>query len=221
MPEVNIEVAGKVYRVGCGAGEEAHLVKLAKTLDDEAVKLSQNMGQVPEARLMLMSALMLADRLHDAAASPAAAEPVEDLAPQLAKAEDHALELEAKAAEAEVRALEMEAKLAETETRAKKAEAQKKEAEAAAEDLAKRVGEAEAALKAAEKAAADAKKKLSDADARTAQAENRAVNAEKLAKTPAQPSDLINPEREEEIAKSLDALAERIEALAGRVELPV
>lgn len=74
MPEVDIQVAGRSYRVGCGEGEEAHLTRLAERIDTEASALAQKMGQVNEGRLMLMAALMLADRLSDAEAGLAKAE---------------------------------------------------------------------------------------------------------------------------------------------------
>ncbi|MEM1161489.1 MAG: hypothetical protein AAGJ28_11190, partial [Pseudomonadota bacterium] len=60
--------------------------------------------------------------------------------------------------------------------------------------------------------------KLSDAQSALGAAERRAVNAEKMAESRSAPSDLFNPEREEEIARNLDALADRINALAGRME---
>lgn len=74
MPEVNIEVAGRTYRVGCGDGEEAHLARLGRVLDAEALQLSRTIGQIPEGRLMLMTALMIADRLSDAEGQAQAAE---------------------------------------------------------------------------------------------------------------------------------------------------
>jgi len=119
MPDVTVEVAGRSYRVGCGEGEEAHLTRLAQLVDAEASKLARSLGQMAEGRLMLMTALVIADR-------------------------------------------------------------------------------------------------LADSEAMAAKAERRAVNAEKLAETRATPSDLFNPEREAEIARNLDALAERINALATR-----
>jgi cell division protein ZapA len=73
MPEVNVEVAGRHYRLGCGEGEEQHLLALAARVDGEAARLS-GLGQMPENRLMLMSALMLADRLSEAEQAAAAAE---------------------------------------------------------------------------------------------------------------------------------------------------
>ncbi|MEM6679217.1 MAG: cell division protein ZapA [Pseudomonadota bacterium] len=65
MPEVTIEIAGRSYRVGCGAGEEDHLRALALRLDTEAQKLSRGASTIPEARLLLMTALVIADRLWE------------------------------------------------------------------------------------------------------------------------------------------------------------
>ena len=74
MPEVTIEIAGRSYRLACGDGEERHLMALAARVDGEAARLGQSLGQMGEGRLMLMSALMLADRLSDAEAALRAAE---------------------------------------------------------------------------------------------------------------------------------------------------
>lgn len=74
MPEVTVEVAGKSYRLGCGEGEEQHLLALAARVDGEAARLGGSLGQVSEGRLMLMSALMLADRLSETEAALQAAE---------------------------------------------------------------------------------------------------------------------------------------------------
>lgn len=66
MAEVNVEIAGRPYRLGCGEGEEAHLAELAAMLDAEASALNQQFAQIPEGRLMLMTALLIADKLHEA-----------------------------------------------------------------------------------------------------------------------------------------------------------
>lgn len=73
MPEVTVEVAGKNYKLGCGEGEEGHLMALAARVDGEASRLGK-LGPLPEGRLMLMSALMLADRLTETEAALRAAE---------------------------------------------------------------------------------------------------------------------------------------------------
>jgi cell division protein ZapA len=74
MPEVTVEVAGRSYRLGCGAGEEQHLLALAARVDGEAARLGQSLGQMGEGRLLLMSAVMLADRLSETEAALQAAE---------------------------------------------------------------------------------------------------------------------------------------------------
>lgn len=63
MGEVNVDVAGRTYLVGGEDGEEQHLTMLARQIDAEARQLSNRMGQMSEGRLMLLTALMLADRL--------------------------------------------------------------------------------------------------------------------------------------------------------------
>ena len=74
MPEVMVEVAGRSYRLGCGEGEEQHLLALAARIDGEAARLGKSLGQMGEGRLLLMSALMLADRLSETEAALQAAE---------------------------------------------------------------------------------------------------------------------------------------------------
>ena len=70
MADVTVEIAGRAYRVGCDDGEEAHLVALAHDLDAVARRLVAGMSQTPEEpRLLLMVALMMADRAREAEAA--------------------------------------------------------------------------------------------------------------------------------------------------------
>lgn len=66
MAEVTVDVAGRSYRMGCGEGEEEHLKNLARMIDGEAQTLLRQFGSMPEGRLLLMTALLIADRLADA-----------------------------------------------------------------------------------------------------------------------------------------------------------
>ena len=66
MPEVTVDIAGRSYRLGCGVDEEEHLTGLATMLDTEARGLVRQFGQMSEGRLLLMTALMVADRLGEA-----------------------------------------------------------------------------------------------------------------------------------------------------------
>lgn len=62
MPEVTIRIGGRSFDVACQEGEEDYLISAAKMLDDEAQVLSDQIGRMPEARMLLMAGLMLADK---------------------------------------------------------------------------------------------------------------------------------------------------------------
>lgn len=62
MPEVSISIGGRSFDVACQAGEEQFLHAAAKMLDDEAQVLVDQVGRMPEARMLLMAGLMLADK---------------------------------------------------------------------------------------------------------------------------------------------------------------
>ena len=62
MPEVTITIGGRQFAVACQDGEEHYLHTAAKMLDDEAQVLADQVGRLPEARMLLMAGLMLADK---------------------------------------------------------------------------------------------------------------------------------------------------------------
>ena len=62
MPEVTIKIGQRPYTVNCPEGEEPQLQKARDALDAEASTLLAYAGRVPEAQMLLMSGLMLADR---------------------------------------------------------------------------------------------------------------------------------------------------------------
>lgn len=62
MPEVDIEIGGRSFQVSCQEGEEHYLHSAAKMLDEEATVLAAQIGRIPEARMLLMAGLMLADK---------------------------------------------------------------------------------------------------------------------------------------------------------------
>lgn len=62
MPEVTIKIGGRGFEVSCQEGEESYLHAAAKMLDDESQVLSDQIGRMPEARMLLMSGLLLADK---------------------------------------------------------------------------------------------------------------------------------------------------------------
>lgn len=62
MPEVDITIGGRTFDVACQEGEQHFLQSAAKMLDDEAQVLTSQIGRIPEARMLLMAGLMLADK---------------------------------------------------------------------------------------------------------------------------------------------------------------
>ena len=62
MPELTIHIGGRGFDVSCQEGEEVFLQSAAKMLDDEAQILSDQIGRMPESRMLLMAGLMLADK---------------------------------------------------------------------------------------------------------------------------------------------------------------
>ena len=62
MPQVEISIGGRTFEVACQDGEEHFLHSAAAMLDNEASHLSEQIGRMPEARMLLMAGLMLADK---------------------------------------------------------------------------------------------------------------------------------------------------------------
>lgn len=62
MPEIRITIGGRPFEVACQEGEESYLHAAAKMLDEEARVLSEQVGRMPEARMLLMAGLLLADK---------------------------------------------------------------------------------------------------------------------------------------------------------------
>ena len=61
---VTVRLNGTPYQIGCGAGEEAHVSKLGEEVESIMQSLVASVGQIGEARLLAMVALILADRAY-------------------------------------------------------------------------------------------------------------------------------------------------------------
>lgn len=72
MGQVMLSVNGQTYALACRDGDEENIATLAALVDERARDLASRLGQVGEARLLLMVALLLADeaRAPDAAGPP-------------------------------------------------------------------------------------------------------------------------------------------------------
>lgn len=62
MPDVKVSIGGRDFEVACQTGEEHFLKSAAALLDAEASVLSNQIGRMPESRMLLMAGLMLADK---------------------------------------------------------------------------------------------------------------------------------------------------------------
>ncbi|MGR3616616.1 MAG: cell division protein ZapA [Paracoccaceae bacterium] len=89
MPEVIIQIGGRGFEVSCQEGEESYLHSAAKMLDDEAQVLSDQIGRMPEARMLLMAGLLLADK------TAAVEDKIKDVEAQLAERDAELAELRA------------------------------------------------------------------------------------------------------------------------------
>lgn len=66
MPLVNVMVNGRSYTIACDEGEEDHLRELGEFVDKRVRELVETVGQVGDARLLLMASLLVADELAEA-----------------------------------------------------------------------------------------------------------------------------------------------------------
>jgi cell division protein ZapA len=65
MSHVNVTIHGRQYRMACEDGQEDHLLRLARDLEQRIEQLKANFGAVGDMRLMVMAALTIADELSD------------------------------------------------------------------------------------------------------------------------------------------------------------
>ena len=65
MPQVNVTIAGKAYRMACGEGEEPHLEGLARVFDGKIQEMREAFGEIGDMRLHVMAALMVADEASE------------------------------------------------------------------------------------------------------------------------------------------------------------
>lgn len=66
MNHVNVTINGRQYRMACEEGQEEHLLRLADGLESRVTTLRGKFGEIGDARLTVMAALMISDELLDA-----------------------------------------------------------------------------------------------------------------------------------------------------------
>ena len=62
MAEVDITINGRSYRISCKDGEEERIKSLASLINNQVQKLSEKIGQLGEARMILLASLVLLDK---------------------------------------------------------------------------------------------------------------------------------------------------------------
>jgi cell division protein ZapA len=66
MGQVVVKVNGRDFPLSCADGQESRIRRLAQYVDAKIGEFTKILGQVGEARLILLAALMIADELSDA-----------------------------------------------------------------------------------------------------------------------------------------------------------
>ncbi|SRR5690606_11103557 len=65
MAEVAVTINGRVYQMACDDGQEQHLLALSQLVNGRVEELANSVGQVGDARLLVMTSLLIADELSD------------------------------------------------------------------------------------------------------------------------------------------------------------
>ena len=65
MGQVTIVIDKREYAITCDDGQEAHIIKLSRILDEKAKLLSSSVGLINENMMLAMIGLLLADELQD------------------------------------------------------------------------------------------------------------------------------------------------------------
>ena len=66
MGQVVVKVNGRDFALSCADGQEPRIRRLAQYVDAKIGDFAKNLGQIGEARLILLAALVIADELSDA-----------------------------------------------------------------------------------------------------------------------------------------------------------
>lgn len=65
MPEVNVEIDGKKYRMACEEGQEQHLMELAERFNRTVLGLKGSFGEIGDNRLVVMAGIAVLDELAE------------------------------------------------------------------------------------------------------------------------------------------------------------
>jgi cell division protein ZapA len=65
VAHVNVTVNGRSFAITCEDGQETRIRKLGQYVESKVARFVDSVGQVGEARLLLLAALVIADELAD------------------------------------------------------------------------------------------------------------------------------------------------------------
>ena len=65
MTELEISIGGRIFSVACDNEEQEKVKQAAALINEEADSIQSQLGRLPESKMLLLSALMIADRLAD------------------------------------------------------------------------------------------------------------------------------------------------------------
>jgi len=65
MPQVEVTINSRTYQIACDEGQDEHLKRLADYVDKRVQELVSAVGQVGDARLIVMASLLIADELSE------------------------------------------------------------------------------------------------------------------------------------------------------------
>ena len=66
MPEVNVEINGRKYRMACEEGQQSHLIGLAERFNAHVEGLKGAVGEIGDNRLTVMAGIAVVDELAEA-----------------------------------------------------------------------------------------------------------------------------------------------------------
>jgi cell division protein ZapA len=66
VPEVNVEINGRKYRMACEEGQQQHLIGLAERFNAQVEGLKGSVGEIGDTRLTVMAGIAVLDELAEA-----------------------------------------------------------------------------------------------------------------------------------------------------------
>lgn len=65
MPEVNVDINGRKYRLACEDGQEENLERLARKFDERVESFKGAFGEIGDNRLTIMAGLAVVDAMEE------------------------------------------------------------------------------------------------------------------------------------------------------------